>query len=246
MASYVTPPPNNAHTQVDTPEVMARIHATMDLVDRMASMLKRQVKTKLSKEELLSFGREGLLRAARSFDPSREVPFRCWAALRVRGAMLDGVRASGDLPRRAYERLRALEASDAIQEALLEDDAGGPKVIDAAAADARLDAYLVDMATVMAVRLTSRAGRRELDQIAGDELTPEAELEEAQLRAAMSEAIAQLPDAERTIMERHYFDDMSLDEAASQLGLSRSWGSRLHARAVEMVRRDLKRRRVVR
>ena len=242
----MTPPPNNAHTHVDPPEVMARIHSTMELVDRMAAMLRRQVKSKLSKEELLSFGREGLLRAARSFDVSRGVPFQCWAALRVRGAMLDGVRASGDLPRRAYERLRALEAADAIQDALIEEDAGRltSAAADPKAADARLDAYLVDMATIMAVRLTSRAGRRDLDQVADEDLTPEAELEEAELRAAMKDAIAQLPDAERTIMERHYFDDVSLDEAASQLGLSRSWGSRLHARAVEMVRRDLKRRRV--
>jgi RNA polymerase sigma factor for flagellar operon FliA len=243
----VTPPSHNArdaHTAPDPPEVLARIHDSMDLVARMASLLKRQVKTKLSKEELLSFGREGLLRAARAFDPERGVPFQCWAALRVRGAMIDGVRASGDLPRRAYQKLRALQAADALQDALVAEDVGRASSESAIAADARLDAYLADMATVMAVRLVSRTSQRDLDGVPDVDATPEDDLAEAEIRHALTEAITELPAPERTMMQRHYFDDVSLDEAARELGLSRSWGSRLHARAVEMVRRNLKRRRV--
>lgn len=243
----VTPPSDNvrtSHTTTDSPAVLARIHESMDLVERMASMLKRQIKTNLSKEDLLSFGREGLLRAARAFEPERGVPFRCWAALRVRGAMIDGVRASGDIPRRAYQRLRALQAADAIEETLVEDDAGRVSSNDANAADARLHSYLADMATVMAVRLVSRTSQREMESVADLDTTPEDDLADAEMRAVLTQVIAELPDAERTMMQRHYFDDLSLDEAAAELGLSRSWGSRLHARAVEMVRRNLKRRRV--
>jgi DNA-directed RNA polymerase specialized sigma subunit len=42
-------------------------------------------------------------------------------------------------------------------------------------------------------------------------------------------------------VERHYFGDETLDQAAASLGLSKSWGSRLHARAIETIARELKR-----
>jgi RNA polymerase sigma factor for flagellar operon FliA len=245
----VTKPPHNAAPPTpsiapDTPEVLARIRDGLDLVEMLCSQVRRQVKTKLVMEELLSFGREGLLRAARSFDESRGVPFRCWATLRVRGAIIDGVRSHGDLPRRAYERLRALEAADAVQDARVEEDAANPPR-DASDAEARLESYLTDMATAMAVRLVSKSTSREIERVVDEEPTPEDDVAEAELAEIVRLAIADLPDAERTMMQRHYFDDTSLDEAAKEMGLSRSWGSRLHARAIERVRRDLKRRRVV-
>jgi RNA polymerase sigma factor for flagellar operon FliA len=48
----------------------------------------------VSLDDLLSMGREGLLRAARSFDPGRGVPFGAWAFRRVRGALLDATRSA--------------------------------------------------------------------------------------------------------------------------------------------------------
>ena len=217
---------------------------TMDLVGRMASMLKRHVNTSLSKDELVSFGSEGLLCAARSFDPARDVPFRCWAAIRVRGAMLDGIRVSGKTPRRAYERLRALTSAGALQDALAEHHPDRGTSLAPDAADARLSAHLADMATAMALRLVSPANAREMSGAPGDGPTPEDEVGASELRTALRDAIARLPGAERRMMELHYYDDVSMDEAAAELGWSRSWGSRLHARAVAMVRRDLTRQRL--
>jgi RNA polymerase sigma factor for flagellar operon FliA len=52
--------------------------------------------------------------------------------------------------------------------------------------------------------------------------------------------VARLPDAERTLVERHYFADETLDQAAAALGLSKSWGSRLHARAIDAIARELR------
>lgn len=49
-----------------------------------------------------------------------------------------------------------------------------------------------------------------------------------------------LPTVERTLLERYYLGDVTLDEAARSMGLSKSWGSRLHARAVQTLARDLR------
>ena len=56
-----------------------------------------------------------------------------------------------------------------------------------------------------------------------------------------SQTIFTSPDQERTLIERYYFDDVTFDQAARELGLSKSWASRLHARAIEGVAKALKR-----
>src|ERR1700690_4553925 len=95
----------------DAPETVARIHEGMPYVEIIA----REVRHPLggvNLDDLRSAGNEGLVSAARSFDASLGVPFRRWANLRVRGAMLDAVRGLGYLPRRVHNRLRAIEAGD--------------------------------------------------------------------------------------------------------------------------------------
>jgi RNA polymerase sigma factor for flagellar operon FliA len=193
-------------------------------------------------DDLVSHGREGLLGAARSFDPGYGVPFRRWANFRVKGAMLDGVRAASMLPRSVYERLRAVEAAHHASEGLAEEGSARPPG-SAEEADARLTAYLASIATAVAVGLlaTPTDGSKEsLDPTApADEQLARAEVL-AEVRAAMEE----LPEQERHLVQRHYLDDVRLDEAANEIGLSKSWGSRLHTRAIEGITRHMKRAKV--
>ncbi|HEX7600921.1 MAG TPA: sigma factor-like helix-turn-helix DNA-binding protein, partial [Polyangiaceae bacterium] len=61
------------------------------------------------------------------------------------------------------------------------------------------------------------------------------------LLAKIRDSIDRRPDAEKQLLVRHYFDGITFEEAAKELGLSKSWASRLHTRAIEGVTRDLKR-----
>src|SRR5687767_5730641 len=96
-----------ARPPADSPDVLARFHAELEFADGIARRARRQLGLSLPLEDLTSFAREALLRAARSYDDGRGIPFRAWASLRVRGAILDGVRKNGVLPRRAFARFRA-------------------------------------------------------------------------------------------------------------------------------------------
>ena len=58
--------------------------------------------------------------------------------------------------------------------------------------------------------------------------------------ARVKQIVAGLPEKERTLVERPYFHGEQLDQAAASLGLSKSWGSRLHARAIEAIASALK------
>jgi len=220
----------------DAPEVLARFHAELDLVDIVARQLRRRIAPMSPVDDLRSFGREGLLSAARTFDESRGVPFRRWANIRIRGAIIDGVRQWGELPRRLYRDLRAHEAGDRMLETYDEEDASSAARTPEDA-DARLTSYLAGIATAMtvgAVAAESAAGSAE-----GEAATPEDLVANAELSDRLRAIVAELPDRERAIIERHYFGDETLEAAAASIGLSKSWGSRLHARAIESIARAL-------
>jgi RNA polymerase sigma factor FliA len=223
----------------DSPEVLARFRAEIDLVDIAARQLVRRVSRTVTLEDLKSFGQEGLLQAARTFDSSRGVPFRRWANVRVKGAMIDGVRRWGNLPRRVYRELQGVEAGDRLLEAYDEEDSASPAAT-SEAADDRLSSYLAGIATAIAVGTMMAAPRENVDAD-GRDVTPEDLLGEAELMARVKTIVSRLPDQERTLVERHYFAGQTLDEASASLGLSKSWGSRLHARAIESIGKELRR-----
>jgi len=56
------------------------------------------------------------------------------------------------------------------------------------------------------------------------------------IRQAYARRIAALPDRERALMTKHYWEGKNLLEAGAELGISKSWASRLHAQAVERLR----------
>lgn len=223
--------------------MLARIHEGLDLVDMLARQVRRQLGPHVLFDDLASQGREALLGAARSFDAERGVPFRKWATLRVRGAMIDAARSNGNLPRRVYRKVRAIQAADRVHEALGEEQAAAPPG-SPAEADARLTDQLGTAAMAMALGFLSMRSGEALERARDEKENPEEAVAQAELLHRIREAIAERPEAERRLVERHYFEDVNFDETARELGLSKSWASRLHARAIEGIAKSLKRTRV--
>ena len=226
-------------SEKDSPEVLARIREALALVDIIARQIRKELHLEIPTGDLVSYGSEGLLSAARTFDADRGVPFKRWANLRIRGAVVDGLRRECMLPRGVHRRLAAIEAGDRVQEAVMEEDAmTAPATPEAA--DARLTSYLAGIATAMAVGFLRTSASGEAGDVPSPDESPEEQVEREQLAKTVRDALATRPDAERRLLERHYFDGVTFDEAARELGLSRSWASRLHARAIEGIGRGLK------
>jgi RNA polymerase sigma factor for flagellar operon FliA len=78
-------------------------------------------------------------------------------------------------------------------------------------------------------------------QLSDDRPAAEERLIDAQMGTLIRQAIAALPDKERQLLEMHYFGGKNLQDAGKALGLSKSWASRLHARAVDLLRREVER-----
>jgi RNA polymerase sigma factor FliA len=227
---------------LDPPAVLDRVREGLPLVNIICHQLRRQIGSAVRMDDIVSYGREGLLAAARSFDPMRGVPFRRWANIRVRGSVIDGIRASSTLPRSVYSRLRSVDAPLPRQEGRRDEATRGTDR-SAEDADRRLDEYLASAATAIALGFSGST--IELGEPTDRSPTAEERLVREELLVAIRNAISELPEVERTLLQRHYFDGVTFEHAASELGLSKSWASRLHARAIQTVTRSLKRSRWV-
>jgi len=227
----------------ESPEVHERFSSSLTLVDIIARQILRTLGGAAELEELLSFGREGLWDAARRFDESRGVPFRGYANFRVRGAIIDGVRSSARLSRRTHERLNGLQAAARVSEGAIEDlSAPAAPGAGPAHAEQALGDHLAAMATAMAAGLLAPTahgedGERTLVDTAEN---PEQAVGQAQLMVVIRAAIAELPKEEAELVRRHYLEGTRFDHVADELGLSKSWASRLHTRAMGRLAKRLR------
>lgn len=228
----------------DTPQILERFHSHLDLVELIARQLARELGRNVELDDLRSMGQQGLLEAARRFDEARGVSFRRFANYRVRGAMLDGVRKSAPLPRRAHAKILALEAALLVSEAAAEDAVPGSVTSppDPKASDEKLTEHLADMATAMAIGLLATPTVTDEGELSAVDtsMSPEEAVAEAELRQLLVSALDDLPEDERTLVRRHYLEGERFDQVAASLGLSKSWGSRLHTRAVARLTKRLR------
>jgi RNA polymerase sigma factor for flagellar operon FliA len=91
------------------------------------------------------------------------------------------------------------------------------------------------MATAMAVGLLSTtAFGDDGDRVpVAPQADPEEALGRAELLAVVEKAIGELPENEAVLVRRHYLEGERFDHVAKELGLSKSWASRLHTRAIQ-------------
>jgi RNA polymerase sigma factor for flagellar operon FliA len=217
-------------------EEHARFESALDLVESLVRRIARELGPGVELDELRSFGREGLLDAARKFDPERGVPFRGYASFRVRGAIIDGVRATSRLPRRTYERLSGIAAAARTSEGALEDVFAAPAPgATSEDADRALGEHLAAMATAVAVGLLSTTAHGDANERVpvSAEASPEEALGRAEMLELVRRTIEELPREEAELVRRHYLEGERFDEVARELGLSKSWASRLHTRAIK-------------
>jgi len=217
----------------ELPEAMARFHQELDLVDLIARQLTKSMGRAVEFDDLLSAGREGLLDAARRFDPARGIPFRAYANVRIRGAMIDGVRRMSALPRRAHERLAALDAANQLDEGGLEVTFGRPTMTPGEA-EAAFAEQLALVATGCALSDVAQFEGKAHRALEVDHDTPEEQLARAELLACVEQVLAGFQEErEAKVIRLVYFEGMTIEAVAHEMDLDRSWASRLHTRGMD-------------
>ena len=190
------------------------------LVRHLVGKLAARLPPGVDVDNLESAGLLGLVEAAQRFDTSRGVDFKAFAALRIRGAMIDEARRNSPLPQ---ELLQYVKLVSRAQERLTP-----PITIEALAAETGLseDQVLDALAAIPLTQVKSfDPAADELSQITEDVSSSAMEREDEW--RLLADAISSLPERERLIVTMYYKEDLRLKEIGEILGLSESRVSRL-------------------
>jgi RNA polymerase sigma factor for flagellar operon FliA len=225
------------------------IEQYLPLVNYVANRLSIGLPDVVDREDLVSFGRLGLLDALRKFDYTRGLQFETYGMWRIRGAMIDGLRENDVLPRSIRDKAKKIEeAYTQLEQEKLR-----------AATDEEVSAYLnisleelnqtmLDVAFASVFSLDEPIQDDEDQKHARQSIIideqaerPEAALHKEQRKLMLAEAIERLPPKERTIVSLFYYEECSLTEIAEIMGLSASRISQLHSKAIFRMRGALQR-----
>lgn len=209
------------------------IEQYMPYASSIASRVAKSLSLKNEYEDVLCNARLGLLEAAKRFDNTQKVDFRTFAYYRIKGAIFDGLRKSGWLPRSVYARIKFEEASNEYLQFVSENGR-------APAEGEHVREVSDTVNTLASIYVMSLDVDDELDIEDTTQQDLDTRAEFHQVRAHMREAIATLPPKEKQLIMMYYFQNKTLEEAGQKLELSKSWTSRLHARALELLLRRTK------
>jgi len=208
---------------------------------RLASSLPQSVDT----ADLISYGIFGLIDAIEKFDLSRAIKFETYAIARIKGAIIDELRAMDWVPRSVRSRAREIEQAYVALENELRRVPSDQEVAD------RMGITLKEFQAILAkLSYTSVVSFEELwvggerddtqsaigsikDESAED---PVAIFESVEIKDILAEAIDRLPEREKTVIALYYYEGLTLKEIGQVLGVTESRVSQLHTKAVLRLR----------
>lgn len=210
---------------MSVPELEARIESCQGLVRSIAIAIHKKLHGVHDLDDLIAYGQLGSAQAAREFDPARGAQFSTYAYYRIRGAIYDGVAKMG------WQKMTVRR--DAAWNEVLAEDA--EKKEEAATSDSGdwLEGITERMAT--ASLLSSSGDSSKMDVADADAVQPITEICSAELKVHLHRLVDQLPPDTAQLIRDTYFQGLTMQEAAANLGVSKSWASRMHAKGLQIL-----------
>jgi len=211
------------------------------LVKYVAGRLGSGLPAHVDEGDLVSYGLLGLIGAIERYDPSRDIKFETYAISRIKGAIIDELRALDWVPRSVRSRAREIER--AIRE--LESKLGTAPTDEQIAAKIGISVDELEE-SLTDISRSSIAALDELWSVSGDgdqvslldtieDTTgprPQDALDAAEMREALADAIARLPEREKLVVTLYYYEELTLREIGEVLGVTESRVSQLHTKAI--------------
>ena len=225
------------------------IERYLPLVRNVVDRIKLNVPAHVDADDLYSVGITGLIAAVRKFDPQQGSTFASYAAMRIRGAILDELRRMDWCPRRARARSRKLKSAINDVEQKVGRAATDAEVSAALGLNPKEYAKWVEEAkpvTFIAIDQHAEGEEGEgasLHELLADDadVTGRDNLEKAELLQLLTQRIAELPDIPKKILAMYYFENMRLAEIAAVFDLTESRICQIHAQTILGLRAYLSR-----
>lgn len=230
-----------------TPASVTRlIESNLSLVNQVVFQIGGGFPKHVRSEELVDAAALGLVEAAQRFDESRGVPFRSYAVQRIRGAVMDAVRKSDWAPRSVRSAARRMERAEQALAAKLGRAPDPEETADALGISAAEYNRIRDRAfrsVVLALEQSvadSRGHPQPISEVLAETGPgPLAQLEEAELRAYLRDALACLPERQRIVVLGYFIEGRTSEELAAFLDVTESRVSQIRTEALANLRRGL-------
>jgi len=244
VSQETAPPPSPALNR----DEMILKHAP--LIKYIAHRLAMRLPSHISVKDLMSAGVIGLMHAVSKFDPQKNVSFKTYAEFRIRGAMLDELRALDWVPRSVRQKASQIEKTVSQ----LEKTRGRPVEDEEVARElgvsleeyyAMLDGAsgisLIDIETVRQ-GVPGPMGETLVTHLLADKgEDPFQLLSVKEMKHILAKAIDELPTREKNVLSLYYYDELTLKEIGEIMDLTESRICQIHTKCILKLRGKLKR-----
>ncbi len=209
----------------------------MPLVAHIVRETMGRVPGHVSREDLTSAGLMALVLAGRGFDAERGVPFAKYAATRIRGAILDELRSVDWASRSVRRRARDLDETRNRLAAALGRVPTNAEI--ASSLGLPVEDVVRNADDISRAQVLSLQGTEEVD---GEQLLPSTDaspaeiLEHRERLTYLMEAVAELPERLRIVVQEYFLGERPMAEIAASLGVTESRVSQLRAEALLLLR----------
>ena len=213
------------------------------LVKYVAGRLGSGLPAHVDENDLVSYGLLGLIGAIERFDPNRDIKFETYAIARIKGSIIDELRAMDWVPRSVRSRARDIERAIGELERKLHRAPTDEEISEklGVTTDELNDSLTeIGRSSIAALdelwTISSGGGGDQvalidtIEDTAGPE--PQSELAQTELKEALGEAIARLPEREKLVVTLYYYEELTLREIGEVLGVTESRVSQLHTKAI--------------
>jgi RNA polymerase sigma factor for flagellar operon FliA len=212
------------------------------LVKYVAGRLGSGLPAHVDEGDLVSYGLLGLIGAIERYEPDRDVKFETYAIARIKGAIIDELRAMDWVPRSVRSRAREIERAIGSLEAKLgraptdEEIAKKLEITTDELEDSLAEIARSSIAALDELWTVSGSGGDQIALIDTIEDTeapdPQGSLSQTEMKEAIADAIARLPEREKLVVTLYYYEELTLREIGEVLGVTESRVSQLHTKAI--------------
>lgn len=215
----------------------------VNLVKIIAGRLYNTYNANVEFDDLVSYGVIGLIDAIEKYDMDKNVKFETYANIRIRGAVIDQIRALDWVPRSTRQKYKKLEAAISKLQGEY-----GMNVPDRILADhlgitlEELGKLLSEVTTYSVMSLEEKISENSNFSLTSQDLDfqPEEKLFDIEDKKALVQMIEKLAEKERMVINLYYFSELTYKEISSVLEISESRISQIHTKAIAKLKSALR------
>ncbi|MCB0383854.1 MAG: FliA/WhiG family RNA polymerase sigma factor [Bdellovibrionales bacterium] len=217
------------------------------LIKFIAQKIAIRLPSNIELDDLISSGVIGLMDAIEKYDPTRDNKFKTYAEFRIRGSILDELRAQDWVPRSVRDKAKMLDRTLIQMEAELGRSATDEEVAEQLGMSMDEFYDLVNQVRPVSVLSIDDAAtfsnvdkKSILNLLEGCKLNnPYTQLNIKSVKEVVTKAIEDLPERQRLVLSLYYYEDLNLKEIGMILRVTESRVSQLHAQAIARLRAKL-------